>query len=93
FIKYRPESDIDALVPQIKNLVVHSVEGLSYDQVSVTAVAAEPVEIAAATPVQPHPLRWLVAGGAVLLALGGAAAAMRHRVLKQRLKPAADVLG
>ncbi|WP_193102681.1 MULTISPECIES: type III secretion system inner membrane ring lipoprotein SctJ [unclassified Burkholderia] len=94
FIKYRPESDIDALVPQIKNLVVHSVEGLSYDQVSVTAVAAEPVEIAAATPAQPHPLRWILAGvGVLLLVIGGAAAAMRHRVLKQRLKPAADVLG
>ncbi|WP_164992163.1 type III secretion system inner membrane ring lipoprotein SctJ [Burkholderia stabilis] len=94
FIKYRPESDIDALVPQIKNLVVHSVEGLSYDQVSVTAVAAEPVEIAAAAPAQPHPLRWILAGvAALLLVIGGAAAAMRHRVLKQRLKPAADVLG
>jgi len=32
-------------------------------------------------------------GAALLLAIGGAAAAMRHRVLKQRLKPAASVLG
>ncbi|WGS54763.1 type III secretion inner membrane ring lipoprotein SctJ [Paraburkholderia sp. D15] len=92
FIKYRPESDIGALVPQIKNLVVHSVEGLSYDQVSVTAVAAEPVEIAAAAPEQPYPLRWVAGSVAALLLVLAGAAVARRKALQRRFKPAADVL-
>lgn len=74
FIKYRPSANLATLTPQIKNLVVHSVEGLTYDEVSVTSVAADPVDLAAAAPAQKAGGAWLAAGVAALVALLGLAA-------------------
>jgi type III secretion protein J len=61
FVKHRTSIDLLSLVPAIKNLVMHAVQGLSYDQVTVTLVAAEP-------EVRPKPATASEGGGAGLLA-------------------------
>ena len=43
FIKYRGDSDIPAKIPQVKNLVVNSIEGLTYEKVSVALFPGNPV--------------------------------------------------
>jgi type III secretion protein J len=45
-IRYSPDASIDTLVPKIKELVVNSVEGLSYDHVSVVLVKADGEDVA-----------------------------------------------
>lgn len=40
FIKYRPDVDLRLLVPTVKDLVGHSIEGLSHDRVSLSLVEA-----------------------------------------------------
>ncbi|WP_248295523.1 type III secretion system inner membrane ring lipoprotein SctJ [Paraburkholderia sp. UYCP14C] len=70
FIKYRRDSDVNTLVSQIKTLVMHSVEALTYDAVSVIAVVADPVDLPMATPAQTLRLPTLLP--AVLVFLVGA---------------------
>lgn len=67
FIKYRPDANVATLSPQIKNLVVHSIEGLSYEQVSVITVPAEPINTAIANP--DHAVGWLKTLCIVFIAL------------------------
>jgi len=51
FIKYDPQVDISTQVGPIKSLVVNSVEGLSYDRVSVVLTPAHPLAAVASAPV------------------------------------------
>ncbi|KLD76647.1 EscJ/YscJ/HrcJ family type III secretion inner membrane ring protein [Xanthomonas hyacinthi] len=73
FVKYRPGTEVTPLVPSIKNLVVHSVEGLSYDNVSVTMVPAQLLEAGQAAPAVEW--TWWLPWGLLLLLLAAAGAA------------------
>lgn len=42
YIKYRPGIDLKMMAPMVKDLVAHSIEGLSYDNVSIFLQAAAP---------------------------------------------------
>jgi type III secretion protein J len=50
FIKHRPECDLSSQVTQIKALVVNSIEGLAYDNVTVALFPAEGVPTEAPPP-------------------------------------------
>ncbi|MBN3851596.1 MULTISPECIES: type III secretion inner membrane ring lipoprotein SctJ [Burkholderiaceae] len=93
FIKYRPDASVETLIPAIKNLVVHSIEGLTYDQVSVTSVPADAIDLEAKAQRRDGSL--MIAGGAlgiVLLMIAGAIVLVRGNAnqllskLRQRLR-------
>jgi type III secretion protein J len=77
FVKYRREANVRELVPAIKNLVVHAVEGLTYDQVTVTMVPAAgasdiaPLIIEQAAKQEKASINWWVLGPASFLILLG----------------------
>ncbi|MGU7816489.1 type III secretion system inner membrane ring lipoprotein SctJ [Burkholderia sp. AW49-1] len=71
FIKYRGDSSVGKIVPQIKTLVLNSVEGLAYERVSVTTVAAEPVGRRSVPPDR-VPMQWIAIGLATFGLAAGA---------------------
>ena len=68
FVKYRPQANLTALTPAIKNMVARSVEGLSYDNVSVTLVPG--ATVAPAPPPESSGLGLWIALAVVVLLLG-----------------------
>jgi type III secretion protein J len=81
FIKYRPEANVAAMAPAIKSLVARSVEGLSYDNVSITMVAGDPVQ---PLPPAPRKTTWLAIFMLVGVALVAALAAGGVYVFRRR---------
>lgn len=71
FIKHRPDKNLTAQVPQIKALVVNSIEGLSYDNVTVALFPADGLTREPAPAATPA-----MAGATVLPLAGGAAGAL-----------------
>jgi len=61
FIKYRPDVDLRLLAPTVKDMVAHSIEGLSHDQVSLSLVEAKRSSGAALATAE-TPQRYDVAG-------------------------------
>jgi type III secretion protein J len=82
FIKHRPESNLEENIPRIKKLVVNSIEGLTYEKVTIVLFPAEARLQPAKQPgydsvfgidVAPHSRvrLWFVIGGLLILGAGG----------------------
>lgn len=91
FIKYNNDLNPSTVVPAVKNLVMRSVEGLSYETVSVTLVQAvshgQPHEL----PSISGPMAWVASGatlvfGALALSVWGIRR-YRPQWLPQKLRP------
>jgi type III secretion protein J len=73
FIKYQEDYDLNAYVPQIKQLVANAVEGLSYDKVSVVLFPSAPRSDLA---VKPKPVDDVDRKTVIYMAGGGALVAL-----------------
>jgi type III secretion protein J len=94
FVKYRRGTEIQTLVPAIKNLVVHAVEGLEYNQVTVTPIAASGTKgVLSGAATESSPLtKWLLFGGgaALLLTCGAGFWLAKKKGLRFSLKQVAQ---
>lgn len=97
FIRHAADAPLDRLVPQIKMLVTNSIEGLSYDKVSVVLFPVETLReldrqprLAQVGPVKLDPdstgAFWIIVGGLGFLALAGlgGTGALGYLYLKSR---------
>ena len=84
FIKYRRDANLEVMAPAIKNLVMHSIEGLGYENISLTFVVAEETAAPATVPASaPHaPIGATVSAMGVLLLL--ACAGCGYLISRQR---------
>ena len=92
FIKYRPDVDLRLLAPTVKDMVAHSIEGLSHDQVSLSLVEAKRSSGAALAEAAPqHEVaglaldRTLITLGVLLLAALACVAALPSLLRRQGL--------
>jgi type III secretion protein J len=95
YIKYQDGYDISAYVPQIKQLVANSIEGLTFDKVTVVPIRATPsvdlnIRPKAREYLDQQTLLMLVSGVAVLIIAGAAAA---YLVIQRRRDKAAVKAG
>lgn len=74
FVKYRPEVDVPQLAPSIKNMVARSVEGLSYDNVTITLVPGTMLPLAEAGAIGISPWAWIAGALMALIALAAGVA-------------------
>jgi type III secretion protein J len=88
FVKYRWSANLSALVPSIKNLVSRSVEGLSYENVTVTLVPGSEAPAPVAAPDETALWPWLLAAFVlVLLAAPACVLFLRPQWLPPRFVP------
>lgn len=87
FIKYRPGTDINGQIGKIKALVVNSIEGLKYENVSVETFAAQPAPVPVAGVGDGDAggglVALLIGGGVLVLGLLGYPAFRRWRLRRQ----------
>jgi type III secretion protein J len=70
FIKYRRDADLQALAPPIKNLIMRSIEGLQYENISLTFVPAEKPSADLVAPIPEStgaPVKAAIGGGIGML--------------------------